>query len=367
MQGLRPSFLVGDSAGRPAPIRPAGARPDPAKRSARRDPAPSRLAYRLNRLWLTPIYRKIIRVGLPAFVVALVCGIWLSDPDRRAGLTSSVDGLIERVQQRDEFMVRAMRIDGASEPVDRALRAMLPGPLPASSFDIDLDALRAKVLRLDAVKTVELRIQPDGVLSAVVTERQPAMLWRHARGIEILDDSGHRVASVSARDVRPDLPLIAGEGADKAAAEAMALIDAAGPILPRVRGLERRGERRWDVTLDRGQRIMLPADAPLPALERAIAMQREARVLDRDVSAVDLRDPARTVLRLGLDAQNAIRHARGEVQLGPDGQPLEGEAAPKTPAKATAKAGSDQKAKPAAKAPKATATKGNKPGSKPAA
>ena len=32
--------------------------------------------------------------------------------------------------------------------------------------------------------------------------------------------------------------------------------------------------------------------------------------------------PDRTVIRLGLDAQNAIRRARGEAELGPDGQPL---------------------------------------------
>ncbi|AXC48729.1 cell division protein FtsQ [Paracoccus suum] len=369
MQGLRPSFFGDEGAARPAPIRPAGARPDPLKRAVRRDPAPSRLAYRLNRLWLTPIYRKIVRVGLPAFMIAMVCGLWLSDPDRRAGLTGSIDGLVDRIQHRDEFMVSAMRIDGASEAVDRALRAMLPGPLPASSFDIDLEALRAKVLKLDAVKTVELRIQPDGVLSAVVTERAPAMLWRHARGLEVLDDTGHRVASVTGRDVRGDLPLIAGEGADKAAPEAMALIDAAGPILPRVRGLERVGERRWDVTLDRGQRIMLPADAPLVAFERAIAMQRDAAVLDRDVSVVDLRDTGRPVLRLGLDAQNAIRRARAQPELGPDGQPIE----PKAEAVASkGKTGGAKtaKTKPASSktktAPKAAA-KTSKPGAKPAA
>ena len=34
-----------------------------------RDPAPSRVAYRLHRLWLTPIYRKALRVGLPSILI----------------------------------------------------------------------------------------------------------------------------------------------------------------------------------------------------------------------------------------------------------------------------------------------------------
>ncbi|MFD2844724.1 hypothetical protein ACFSYF_18465 [Paracoccus cavernae] len=69
-----------------------------------------------------------------------------------------------------------------------------------------------------------------------MTERVPVVLWRHSRGIELLDKTGHRVASATSRDVRKDLPMIAGEGADKAAAEAMLLLDAAGPILPACAG-----------------------------------------------------------------------------------------------------------------------------------
>lgn len=288
----------------------------------RRDPAPSRLKYRLERMWLTPLYRRIVRIGVPAFLVAMTAGIWLSDEDRRAALTGGVTELVDKVQSRDEFQVRMMTVEGASPVVDKALRGMLPVDLPASSFDIDLTALRLQVMQLDAIESIDLRIKPGGILSAVVTERQPALLWRHSRGIEILDATGHRVASVTAREVRPDLPLIAGEGADLATAEALELIDAAGPILPRVRGLIRRGERRWDLVLDHGQRILLPAEGAVIALEAAIAMDRAQDMLGRDISLVDLRDPARPVLRLGIDARNTIRTARGLPMLGPDGEIL---------------------------------------------
>ena len=144
----------------------------------RRDPAPSRLAYRLRRMWLRPVWRRLVRLGLPAFAVTLVAGLWLADQDRRALLSSGIDGIVQNVQSRDEFMVRLMTIEGASAPVDKAMRAMLPVDLPASSFDIDLTALRLQVMALDAVETVDLRIKPGGILFASVTERRPALLWR---------------------------------------------------------------------------------------------------------------------------------------------------------------------------------------------
>lgn len=288
----------------------------------RRDPAPSRLKYRLERMWLTPLYRRVLRVGLPAFVLAMVGGLWLADEDRRARLTDGVTSVVTQVQSREEFQVRMMTIEGASPVVDRALRAMLPVDLPASSFDIDLTALRLAVMQLDAVESIDLRIKPGGILSAVVVEREPAILWRHARGIDMLDAGGYRVASVTSRDVRADLPLISGEGADLVTAEALALFDAAGPILPRVRGLVRQGERRWDLVLDYDQRILLPETGAVIALEAAIALDRAQDMLGRDIQVVDLRDPQRPVLRLGIDARNTVRTARGLPLLGPDGAVL---------------------------------------------
>ncbi|MFH5773975.1 cell division protein FtsQ/DivIB [Paracoccus broussonetiae] len=323
MQGLNPFGQGHGDAARPAPIRHAPLRPAPqAKVTQRRDPAPSRLAYRLNRMMLRPLIRRLVRIGIPAFLAAMVAGIWLSDETRRANLASGIDGIVDKVQHRDAFMVHSMEIEGASEAVDKGLRAMLPVQLPASSFDIDLEKLRERVLMLDAVESVQLRVTPGGVLSAAVTERVPTVLWRHARGIELLDKTGHRVASVTSREVRKDLPIIAGEGADRAAPEALALIDAAGPILPRLRGLERISARRWDVVLEGGQRIKLPEEGALRALERAIAMDQAQGLLSRDVSVVDLRLEARPVVRMGLDAQNAIRRARGQDEIGPDGQPI---------------------------------------------
>ncbi|WP_299363311.1 cell division protein FtsQ/DivIB [uncultured Paracoccus sp.] len=320
MQELTRPGRSADWRGRPPPARPVGARPQPRAGTARRDPAPSRLAYRLHRIWLTPVYRRVLRVGLPGFALAMVVGLYLADESRRAELSGGVTAMIEKIQTRDEFMVRTMTIEGASPVVDKGLRAMLPVTLPASSFDIDLSALRTQVMKLDAVEKIELRIRPGGILSAVVTERTPALLWRHAGGIELLDAGGHRVASATARDVRPDLPMIAGEGAAAHTVEALALFEAAGPILPRLRGLQRMGERRWDVVLDDGQRIMLPERRPVQALEEAVGLHRRHDLLSRDVAVIDLRNGDRPALRLGLTAQNTLRRARGKPELGPDGR-----------------------------------------------
>ncbi|HEX9857247.1 MAG TPA: cell division protein FtsQ/DivIB, partial [Paracoccaceae bacterium] len=273
--------------------------------------APSRAAYRMQRLWLTPVFRAVMRVGLPAFALSFIAGIYLADSDRRAALSGSFAGMREAVEQRPEFQVSLLAIDGASPSLDAAIRAVIGVSLPQSSFDLDLEAARARIATLDAVAVAELRVKSGGVLQVTITERVPAMVWRTPDGLELLDASGRRVAMVLARSDRADLPLVAGEGADKAVPEALQIVAAAGPLLPRLRGLVRMGTRRWDIVLDRKQRILLPADNPVRALERIIALDQAEDLLARDILAIDLRNQERPVLRLAPDALQALRRARG--------------------------------------------------------
>lgn len=279
----------------------------------RRDPAPSRTAYRMQRLWLTPFVRTALRVGLPVLVLSLGVGLYLADAGRRDALTSIYTDMREKVKNRPEFQVTLLSVEGASPELSDAVRTALALPLPQSSLDLDLEAARMKVAQLHAVGTVDVRVQSGGILQVVITEREPAFVWRDAAGVWLVDETGKRVAEVEARYDRADLPLIAGEGADKAVAEARQILDSAGPLLPRLRGLVRMGNRRWDIVLDRDQRILLPTDQPVLALERLIALDHAQEVLARDISAVDLRLQARPSLRLAPYSLAEMRRQRGII------------------------------------------------------
>ncbi|OOY18729.1 cell division protein FtsQ [Thioclava sp. DLFJ5-1] len=283
------------------------------KRPARRDPAPSRLAFKLERLWLTPAVRAFTRIGVPIVLIVAGLGLWLGDPGRRAELVAQVQDVKDAIEHRPEFMVKLLKIEGASPEVAHAVRAMLPVGLPASSFDIDLDAYRDTIRRLDAVADARLVIRPGGVLEADVTERVPAILWRQPGGLEMLDASGHRVATLISREARPDLPVISGMGADKAVPEALEIIADAGPLLPRLRGLERLGERRWDLVLDHDQRIMLPETDPVAALDRILALNTAEDLLARDFTVIDFRNKDRPTIRLSDNALAEFRRVQSDI------------------------------------------------------
>jgi cell division protein FtsQ len=267
-----------------------------------RDPAPSRLAYKLNRLLLRPMVRRFLRYGLPVLLVAAGVAFWASDQGRRDTAMDRVAEVRRQIEERPEFMVRLMAVEDASSNVARDIREVLSMDFPMSSFDLDLDGLREAVEELDAVASASVRVRSGGVLEIEVEERIPAVIWRDEDALVLLDNTGHLVAPLEARTARPDLPLVAGAGADVMVEEAMALFDTVQPIRNRLRGFLRVGERRWDVVLDRDQRIMLPEEAAVTALKKAIQLDVAQDLLARDISVVDFRNPHRPVLRLGQTA-----------------------------------------------------------------
>lgn len=171
--------------------------------------------------------------------------------------------------------------------------------------------------QLNAVERVRVRALASGVLEIRAVERVPVVVWRSTDGLELLDAGGVRVAEIDSRVRRADLPLIAGDGADKAVPEALALLAEAQPIGARIRALVRVGDRRWDLVLDRDQTVKLPESGATTAL--GIVMQQEASgdLLKRDVSVVDMRNPSRPTIRLNANAMGELKRLR-EAAAGED-------------------------------------------------
>jgi len=272
------------------------------RKVTRSDPAPSRWSYRMQRILLTPTYRLAVRIGVPFVLSAgLTYGYFASDA-RRNAVIDQIASWREAFETRPQFMVNLMAVEGASPGVEDDIREVAQVDFPVSSFDLDLEGLRQTIAEIPAVASASLRVRAGGVLEVIVTERRPVVLWRTGTGLALVDRDGVVVGGVTARADRADLPLVVGQGAEKVVPEAQEIFAAARPIEGRVRGLVRVGERRWDLVLDRDQRIMLPELEPALALERVIALDQAQEMLDRDVAAVDMRLAARPTVRMNEGA-----------------------------------------------------------------
>jgi cell division protein FtsQ len=252
-----------------------------------------------------------MRIGVPISLIAIIAGTWFGDPERRAQFDALVTETKQTFQERPQFMVQSMNVTGAGAAAMADVSTLLPKNFPVSSFDLDLPAMRARIEALDQIKSASVRVGQAGALEVRLTPRVPVALWRDGQKLRLIDADGVQSGQIFARADRLDLPLIAGDGAEDNIAEALAIFATSGPLLERTRGLVRMGERRWDIVLDRDQRILLPATGAVAALERVIALDGAQDMLARDVAVVDMRNANRPTLRMNEEAAAALR--RGEV------------------------------------------------------
>lgn len=293
------------------PVRRSGLR----QNAPRRDPAPSRLRYRLTRLWLRPWFRRLVNFGVPMAVGLMAAMTLLAEFDVRARGEAAWTRLRETVVDQPQLTITRLDVPDVSADLAEQIRVAAFVDLPASSLEVSVASVRRRIEQLDAVERARVQVRPDGALEIRAIERVPVVVWRSRSGLQLLDRNGVRVAEIDSRLRRPDLPLIAGEGADARVPEALALFESARPVHDRMRGLVRVGERRWDLVLDRGQSVMLPETDPAAAVRRVMALHAADELLERDLVTVDMRNPSRPMVRLTEHAASEL----DRLKLAPTG------------------------------------------------
>ena len=123
----------------------------------KRDPAPSRLGYKISRWMLSPFIKKSVFFGMPLIILLLPVFIFLKDQNNKNLVEEIVLDFYRKIIERPEFMLSALSIQGSSDSLNAEIREILGLNFPISSFDLDLADLRNRVLSLPPVETAEVR------------------------------------------------------------------------------------------------------------------------------------------------------------------------------------------------------------------
>jgi cell division protein FtsQ len=148
------------------------------------------------------------------------------------------------------------------------------------------------------------KLYPDR-LQIAVTERAAFALWQKDGRIGVIADDGTVLEPYLSRRF-VSLPLFVGAGAATRAKDFQTLIERYPDIRDQMRAAVLVSERRWNLRLKNGIDIELPEDGIAQALDRLVALDRDKKLLSRDITLVDLRMPDRVTVRQS-DAAAAAR------------------------------------------------------------
>jgi cell division protein FtsQ len=219
-------------------------------------------------------------------------------------------GLSDVAARRLGFGVDIVTVSGATHMSESRILSIAGISSKNSLPFFDAAAARARLEADPLIKQASVRkLYPNQIVVEIV-ERTPCALWQRDGQVHAIAADGAPIDEV--HDSRYiDLPFVVGEGANTRIREFAALLDAMGELRPRVEAGVLVGQRSWDLKLKSGIEIKLPEVDPRGAIATLLRLQRQSRILDRDLLALDLRTPGRAFARLsqGAAAQWADAHA----------------------------------------------------------
>jgi cell division protein FtsQ len=216
------------------------------------------------------------------------------------------------------FAIQNVKISGQSETNEVDVLAALDIGTYPSLLTLDLDAARSRIEGLPWVKRAALKkLFPDTV-EITIAERDPFATWQHDGTVSLVDADGKVIADDTGG--RYDtLPRVVGAGAAVKAASYAALLASQPAIATEAKAGILVSGKRWTIVLDNGVELMLPEENPADALATIAALDRDKHLLSREISAVDLRQSGRMVVRLteaGMEARAAQLKLRDKASQG---------------------------------------------------
>lgn len=207
------------------------------------------------------------------------------------------------------FAIEDVKVSGNTATSEIEILELLGLDGTTSLVALDVDAARQKIAKLPWVESAEVRKVYPKTIEVKLKERQAYAIWQHGQELSLIERNGSVIAPL--RDNKfSNLPLVVGRDAETAAASLEGEFAKWPDIKDRVKAYVWVSSRRWDLHLDNGVVVKLPADDVDQALATLSKLNKEQDLLARDIAAVDLRLADRTAIQLTPEAM-----ARRQVVL----------------------------------------------------
>jgi len=253
-----------------------------------------------------------------ALTLAIVAGAAAFGATRGGGLNAFVaehGRLTDLIARKLGFGIETVTVSGAAH-MDESRILSIAGISSKSSLPFfDVAAARDRLEADPLVKQASVRkLYPNRIVVDIV-ERTPYGVWQKDGEVRAIAADGDAIDAV--HDGRYfGLPFVVGDGANDRVREFAALLDAMAELKPRVEAGVLIGDRRWNLKLKSGVEIKLPETDAQAAIAALLRLERQSRILERDVLALDFRAPGRVFVRLSQEAAGAWADAHAPKKGG---------------------------------------------------
>jgi cell division protein FtsQ len=195
------------------------------------------------------------------------------------------------------FKIEAVWVDGLQHSNKNDVLKAIGANRGAPILEFDTQQARNRLLDLPWVKEASVSLALPNKVHVNIKEREPIAIWQMNRELHVIDNGGDIIQGVEPAAFAK-LPIMVGEGANKAAQDLFRLMADTPKIAQIMTAASYVGYRRWNIKLDNRIEINLPAKNVKNALQRLNRLQQEHEIFSKDILGIDLRIPDRLIVRV---------------------------------------------------------------------
>jgi len=237
------------------------------------------------------------RFGLTLAVLAAIMwvGAWFFLSDADTHTSDWVNTKIVDATASLGFEVDNVMIEGRAYTDPEILKAIINVQKGEPLFAFDPSEAKKSIEEIAWVETAHVERRLPDTLYISLNERKPLALWQKDKKLKLIDQYGEVIPVTNLAPFK-NLVIVLGENAPQNAEELFQQLVGEPEIFKRIESVGLIADRRWDVIFKNDLRVKLPEQDVAFAISRLAKAQTDDKILDKDLTGIDLRDPQRMIV-----------------------------------------------------------------------
>ncbi|MBQ7673866.1 MAG: FtsQ-type POTRA domain-containing protein [Alphaproteobacteria bacterium] len=196
---------------------------------------------------------------------------------------------------KDYFVLQKIEFDGHEQVPEILLLKASGLRYKNSVFATSIHDVKDKLEKISWVKSVIVQRKLPGKISIRIAERTPIAIFQSQHKLHLVDSDGVILENDGIGNFS-NLPIIAGEGAEKEVDYFLHCIDKFPKIRKQLIFAVRIGQRRWNIRINRGITVKLPERGLMQAFGILDEISDSNGFFNEDIAYLDLRIPDRVII-----------------------------------------------------------------------
>lgn len=189
--------------------------------------------------------------------------------------------------------IRGISISADKNDKDLSALATAASVAPGTrTYSANLADINTRISNIPGVKQSAVRRMPNGNLVVRVSMHTAVALWTDGQFFYPLSADGTIVQRPT--DIRDDTHVVFRGPVPKDITD---ITNAAHNLIGHLDYIEWIENRRWNIYTTGGITIMLPEHDPISAIGTLITLNNNHKILGRNIHIIDMRDPARILVK----------------------------------------------------------------------